>query len=85
MLRGAVSEGFGHDVPPRHLLDTIVTDGGRGVETFFDIAALEDAPLCRGMAPNAREAVGLQLHEHRELVGLTGPRPLSLAHLVLDA
>ena len=80
-----MGKGFGHDVPPRHLLDPVVTNGRRGVEAFFDIAAFEDAPLCGGMTPNTRETVGLQLHEYRELVGLTGTRALSLAHLVLYA
>src|SRR5437016_1688298 len=52
-------------------LQAVVTDGGGGVQTFFDVAGLENLASALGVAgPDAGQAVGLELHAHLERVGL---------------
>src|SRR4051812_24222474 len=50
---GAVGEGLGRDAPLGRLLDTIVTDGGGGVERLLDLAGADRALLVRRVPPHA--------------------------------
>ena len=64
-------EGFRHHIALRLLLQPVVADGGSGIEALLDVAILEDlgGGICL-LRPDAGEAVGLQLHLHREGVGV---------------
>ena len=44
-----------------HLLQAVVTDGGRGAEGGLDVSFFEQSALLCGVRPNSSEAVGLQL------------------------
>src|SRR6476646_2334813 len=50
------------------LLDSVVAHRGGGGQRLLEVAALEHPPLLDRVAPYAREAVGLQLHPHGQLV-----------------
>ena len=66
-------------------LDPVVTNrGGRG-QRLLDVSALQEAPLARGISPDAGETISLQLLSHRKFVGLIGTLLLKSAHLVADA
>src|SRR5215831_4307708 len=71
-LRGAaVGERFRHDAAHRLALQTVVADRGGGVEAFLDVAGLEDLARALGVGgPDARQAVGLELHAHLERVAV---------------
>ena len=72
----AVREALGHHAAGGHFLQTIVANRRGGAQRFvgvarfeLDAARVEPAVLRRGMAPDAREAVGLQLESDRRAVG----------------
>src|SRR5207249_7537121 len=68
---GSVSEGLGHDIPLRLLLDVVVANGAGGVEGFFDVAGLKDVAHGLGvMGPDASEEVGLKFQAHGKIIRL---------------
>src|SRR5215475_3690505 len=71
-LGGApVRERLRHDAARRLSLQAIVADRGGGVQALLDVAGLEDLARTLGVAgPDARQAIGLQLHAHLERVAL---------------
>jgi hypothetical protein len=91
LLRGAVRPALGRDLALRLALDRVVADRRGGAQPFFDVTRIEPHLAGLGLArdvvaPDAREAVGLQLHAHRQLVGLGLARALLRgAHLLVDA
>src|SRR5690606_27263369 len=69
LLGTAVAEGFRRDMTACLHLHAVVADGTGGAQCFFDIAAFEDLSCTVGVVrPDAREAVGLQLKAHRQLL-----------------
>jgi hypothetical protein len=69
-----VREAIGHHAARGHLLP-VVADRGGGTQRFFQVARIElDLPGLRpsglrgGVAPDAREAIGLQLQRDRRAV-----------------
>jgi len=76
-----VGKGVGVDAAGRLPLDAIVAHGCRRRQALLDVPGLEDVPACRGMAPDAGIAVGLQLHANRQLVGEVGTLLLCPADL----
>src|SRR5688500_8670680 len=85
--RGAVREGIWRHGSPRVALQPVVADGrGRG-KAFFDVAGLEHARgLIRVIGPDAREAVGLELHRDLQAVRVDAARALlRRANLVRSA
>ena len=65
LRRRSVRKRLGVDMARRRALDAIIADSGGGVETFFNVTLLENASLLRTVAPDAGEAIGLQLEPHR--------------------
>ena len=59
-----MSERLGRHVAPRLSLDAVVSDGRRRREPGLHVARLEQLPLPGEMAPDAGEAVGLELELH---------------------
>src|SRR2546430_11427392 len=43
----------------------MAADRRSSVESFFDVAAFQDVPLCGRMSPDSGEAIGLQLERNR--------------------
>ena len=78
----AVGERVGHDPALALALDSVVADGRGGIEPLLDVALLEDlaGPVCV-VCPDAGQAVRLELHAHRQLVGLD---PAGAAPRVVD-
>ena len=73
-------EGVGHDISLRLLLDAVVADGARRIESLVDIAGLDDVLGLLGViGPDAGEAVGLQLHAHLERIAFGLPHALACA------
>src|SRR5688572_2969052 len=81
----------------RALLQHVVADCGGSLHRRLDVAGLHDLPALFGVvSPHAREAVGLQLDSHLELVrfrprarallGLLHPRqnPEQVLHVMAD-
>ena len=69
-------EALRHHPPRRHFLQPIVTNRRGGAQRLLGIAWLEldaarlkPSTLRRGVSPDAREAIGLQLHRDRKTVG----------------
>jgi hypothetical protein len=58
---GAVGPVFRTDGAAGHFLDVVVADGGGGFQCLGDVALGDFAALLGGVAPDAGEAVGLQL------------------------
>src|SRR5215211_2773097 len=87
LLGGAVGPGLRVHVDPRAGLDPVVADRCGGSQALLDVAGLQVALLVDGLRPDAREAVGLELHLHGQAVDLLlRPRLLlELADLALDA
>src|SRR5437868_12515503 len=75
---------LGIDESRRRTLQPIVTHGRRGVEPFLDVALIEQSSLLGGVAPNAGEAIGLQLEPYRDRVCRTGIITLEPARLRID-
>src|SRR6185295_5060904 len=72
----AVGEALGNDRALRALLQCVVADLRRGVQGLFDIALFQNLARRLGvMAPDAGEAVGLQLEPHADRVLLRLARP----------
>src|SRR5215831_4163520 len=71
-MRGAaVGERLRHDTAHGLPLEAVVADRGGGVQAFLDVAGFEDLARALGIGgPDARQAVGLQLHAHLERVAL---------------
>src|SRR5688572_24864414 len=68
--RGAVRERVGRHRTPGAALQSVVANGSRRGQAFFDVAGLEHAHgLIRVIGPDAGEAVGLQLHRDLQTVG----------------
>src|SRR5215469_369584 len=68
---GAVRERIRHHIPLGSSLQRVIADRARGAQRGLDITLLEDVLGLIGMIrPYAREAVGLQLELHRQLVRL---------------
>src|SRR5258705_8285827 len=61
LARRAVGPGLRVDSGAGATLDAVVADRGRGAERLLGIARLEDVPLRGAVAPDARQAVGLEL------------------------
>ena len=64
-------------------LDPVVADRRRRVQPLLQVPLLQQVVLVGRVGPDAREAVGLQLQEHRELVGVAraaAPLGVHLAH-----
>ena len=53
-------------------LEAIVTHCGSRIQSILDVTLFEQATLLRAVAPDAREAVGLELETHGD--GICGPR-----------
>jgi outer membrane protein assembly factor BamB len=68
LLRAAVGERLGDDAALHLLLEPIVADGGGGSHALLEIPGLEQPGLIGVLAPDAGEAVGLQLEPHRQRV-----------------
>src|SRR5262245_8420560 len=85
--RGAVRERIGRHGAPRIALQPVVADGLRGREPFLDVAGLEHAHgLIRVIGPDAREAIGLELHRDLQAVRAGFVRALlSGTHLLRGA
>src|SRR2546423_11204704 len=63
----AVRERLRNDVAARLALQAVVADCARGVQSFGDVALLEDVPHLVGVIrPDAGEAVRLQLRLDRD-------------------
>src|SRR5829696_2965562 len=77
-------EGLGVDPAVRLLLDSVIADRGGGGQALLQVAVLEDAPVVGGPAPDAGQAVRLELETHREIVGVVGILLALLADLPLD-
>src|SRR5919106_5597703 len=61
-----------YDMPLRLLLQSVVADGGGGIQRFLHVAGLQQLILLAGVvAPDARQAVGLQLLPNGGLVTAT--------------
>ncbi len=69
-----MGEGLGDDAALRLLLQAVVADRGRGGERLGGVARVELLHEAGMVSPDARVAVGLQLHFHGDLVvlGLRG-------------
>src|SRR5436189_276863 len=70
LLGGSVRRRLGVDLARDLRLDAVVAHGRRCGEALLEIAALQQAALVRRVAPDACQAVGLQLGADRQLVGL---------------
>src|SRR5262245_15632788 len=68
LLRGPVRERFRNDTALALLLQAVVADRGCRIESFRDVALLELVHVAGMITPDARVAVGLQLHAHRHLI-----------------
>src|SRR5438270_2705132 len=79
-----MGECLGIHVSRRRTLQPIVTHGRRGVEPFLDVALIEQSSLLGGVAPNAGEAIGLQLESYRDRVCRTRIITLEPARLRID-
>jgi hypothetical protein len=67
LLGAAVGKTLGNDVALRPFLHPIVADLRRGVESFFDIALLQNATVAMRMVrPDARKAIRLQFEPNRQ-------------------
>jgi len=72
-------------VAPRLPLDAVVADGGRGRKPGLDVARLEQVPPPGEVAPDASEAVGLELELHGDRVAPRRARAGALLrHLLRD-
>src|SRR5258706_8274881 len=73
-----VREALRRDVARRHPLQTVVANGGSGLQTFLRVPGIElhaalsgTASLRRRMAPDAGKAIGLELERHGPRAGTT--------------
>src|SRR5213075_3424324 len=80
LLRRTVRERLGIDRAAGHPLNAIVANRCGSVETFIDIAALEDVALRGGVAPDAGVTVSLQLERH----ALAHVRSRQLLHVMSE-
>ena len=75
-----------YHAPLALLLQTVVADGFGSVQRLLQIAGFQNILLLHIMAPDAGEAVRLQLHLHRQTVGFgLGGMLLLLANFRLNA
>src|SRR3954463_9584215 len=79
-----MSEGLWVDPAVRLLLDPVVADRSCGGQALLQIAVLEDASVVGGAAPDAGEAVRLELEAHGEIVGVVWILLALLTDLSLD-
>src|SRR4029077_18893209 len=71
LRRRAMGEAVGDDVATALLLQTVIADGGRGLQRSFHVARLDEFPFrLRVIGPNAGKAVGLQLDHVAEALWL---------------
>src|SRR5215212_1923083 len=69
LRRAAMSKGVRHHYAARLPLQPVVPDRGGGVHRRLDIALFDNVLHAIGVVgPNAREAIGLQLQAHRNLI-----------------
>jgi len=82
-----MSECVWHDVTLALPLQSIVANGGRGLQGGFDIAGLDEPPLRLGaIRPDARQAICLQLNPDLKCIGVgLFNSLLCLLHLRQDA
>jgi hypothetical protein len=64
LRRRTVGKRLGRDVTSGHALKAIVTDRRRGTKAGCDIRPIYDVALLSGMAPDSREAIGLQFEAY---------------------
>ena len=65
LFRGAMRPALRLDIALPHLLESVVSDGGSGFQSCFEIARLDEVPISLGvMAPDAGETVSLKFHSH---------------------
>ncbi len=82
----AVGEGLGLHAPRRQTLEPVVADRGGRAQPRLGVARLEQSLLGPMMAPDAGEAVRLELEAHGQLVALRFRSALlDAADLALDA
>jgi hypothetical protein len=66
-----MSECVWHDVTLALPLQSIVANGGSRLQGGFDIAGLDESPLCLGaIRPDARQAICLQLNPDLKCIGV---------------
>src|SRR5690606_12058427 len=84
---GAMGEAVRYHLATAALLQAVVADGGGGLQGFLQIARLQQlAVAVRGVAPDAGQAVGLQLLAHRQGIDHGGGlAPAGGAHFLTDA
>jgi hypothetical protein len=82
-----MSECVWHDVTLALPLQSIVANGGSRLQGGFDIAGLDEPPLCLGaIRPDARQAICLQLNPDLKCIGVgLFNSLLCLLHLRQDA
>src|SRR5690349_6968237 len=77
LLRRAVRERIGRRIALRLLLEAVVADRGGCGERLVHVARIEEALVLHVVPPDARVAVGLQLHANRGAGGaFRGTLPL---------
>ena len=68
----------------RHFLQPVVAHGRGRAERRFHVAFFEQPALLRGMRPDARKAIRLQLQLYRQRIRLTANRSPALMHAPFD-
>ena len=78
-------ERFRLHAPPRHLLDVVVANRRGRMQGGLHVSGFQQSTLLRGVGPNAREAIRLQLRLHRQRIRSRWIASLQLLHSALYA